>query len=66
MVIPCMTVRLFGKGFRSEKEDNFYMGLVSLNDGVHPFFIMICMLLIIKILVWALIFFRSSIISSRK
>lgn len=66
MVMPCTTVRLFGKEFRSGKVDNFYMGLVSLDDGVHSLFITICMLVIINILVWALLFFRSSIISFRQ
>ena len=49
MVMPCTTVRLFGKEFRSGKVDNFYMGLVSLDDGVHSLFITICMLVIIDI-----------------
>ena len=51
---------LFGKEFRSRKEDNFDMGLVSTDDAIQPFFIMIHILIIIAILVWALIFFRSS------
>ena len=66
MVMPCAPVRLFGKEFRSEKVDNFYMELVSLDDGVHSLFITIYMLVIINILVWALLFFRSSIISFRQ
>lgn len=62
----CTTVGLVEKGFKITHEDHFGMRIVSLNDGAHSFFIIICILIIIKIIVQALIFFKSRLIYFRQ